>query len=333
MATAFAQFIASALIIVAAAVVLTRYADAIAELTRLGRLLVGSIFLAVATSLPELTIDLNAILLDLPDMAVGGLVGSSLFNLMILAIADLAHRTRGMLFSRAAAAHPLSGTVSIALIAIVGLAIFIEPRLGASELFGLGPGAIALMIAYLFGMRLVFFDQQAAEAVREPTEPKPPNNTRRLTAAIAGYVGAALIIFMAAPFLAKSAARIAELTGLGDTFVGTTLVALSTSLPELVATITAIRMGSIDLAIGNIFGSNTFNMLLLVPLDLAHSGSLLAAASETHILTCLSVVLITSVVILGQLYRVERRVLFVEPDAALVIALVIVSLLMVYIVR
>ena len=84
--------------------------------------------------------------------------------------------------------------------------------------------------------------------------------------AVAGYLGAALLIFLAAPYLAQAAAQIAAETGLGDTFVGTTLVALATSLPELVATIAAMRMGSLDLAIGNIFGSNAFNMLLLVPL-------------------------------------------------------------------
>ena len=77
---------------VVAGIVLVRTADAIAELTGLGKLLVGSILLAGATSLPELMIGLNAVWLELPDIAVGDLVGSSLFNLLILALADLVHR-------------------------------------------------------------------------------------------------------------------------------------------------------------------------------------------------------------------------------------------------
>lgn len=83
------------------------------------------------------------------------------------------------------------------------------------------------------------------------------------------------------PFLAQAAGQLAEASGLGGTFIGTTLVALATSLPELVATLVPICLGAADLAIGNLFGSNAFNMLLL-PLDLAFPGSLLAGVSQTH---------------------------------------------------
>jgi cation:H+ antiporter len=70
------QFVIAAAVIVAAGTALTRFADAIADLTKLGRLLVGSIFLAGATSLPELLVDVNAVRLNLPDVAVGDLMGS-----------------------------------------------------------------------------------------------------------------------------------------------------------------------------------------------------------------------------------------------------------------
>ena len=87
------------------------------------------------------------------------------------------------------------------------------------------------------------------------------------------------MIFLAGPRLAHVAGQLADLSGLGKTFVGTTLVALCTSLPELVASITALRMKSFDLVIGNVFGSNAFNMILFVPLDAAHPGSLFADIS------------------------------------------------------
>jgi cation:H+ antiporter len=98
----------------------------------------------------------------------------------------------------------------------------------------------------------------------------------------------------------------------------------------LVATIAAVRMKAFDLALGNIFGSNSFNMILLVPLDLAHPGALLAAVSQTHILTALAVIMATAVAVLGQLYKVERRIRFIEPDAALVIAIILGSLALIY---
>jgi cation:H+ antiporter len=148
--------------------------------------------------------------------------------------------------------------------------------------------------------------------------------------AVGGFGLCALVILIAGPFLAEAAGVLAEKTGLGTTFVGTTLVALSTSLPELVATIAALRMGSVDLAVGNVFGSNAFNMILLAPLDVIHSGSLLAAVSARHTVTCLAVVLATQVAIIGQLYQAESRLKFIEPDAWLIVAIVVGALALVY---
>ena len=124
--------------------------------------------------------------------------------------------------------------------------------------------------------------------------------------------------------------EIAEISGLGNSFVGTTFVAFSTSLPELVASLTALRMGAHDLAIGNIFGSNAFNMLLLLPLDLVHDGPILRDVSKGHAITCVAAVIATMIVVLGQLYHVESRKRFVEPDASLVLIVVFGSLWLIY---
>ena len=83
------EFAILAGIVVAAGIVLAHFADRIADITRLGHLLVGSVLLAGATSLPELTVDITAIRLNMPDLAAGDLLGSSLMNLLILAVCDL----------------------------------------------------------------------------------------------------------------------------------------------------------------------------------------------------------------------------------------------------
>ncbi len=133
--------------------------------------------------------------------------------------------------------------------------------------------------------------------------------------------------------MAEAAGRLAELTGLGDTFIGTTLVALSTSLPELVTTLVALRMGAIALAIANIFGSNSFNMVLLLPLDMAYPGALFAAVSMAHAVSGLFIILVTALIVMGQLYQVEKRIALVEPDALLVILLVLSALATIYYLR
>ena len=125
------EFAVCAAVIVVAGTVLTKCADTIAEVTKLGRLLVGSVLLAGATSLPELTVDISAIRLGAPDLAIGDLLGSSLANLLILAVLDLTHHSRGQMLSRQAARHALSGSMSVALTALAGLSLLTGPMLGS----------------------------------------------------------------------------------------------------------------------------------------------------------------------------------------------------------
>jgi cation:H+ antiporter len=297
--------------------------------------LVGSILIAGATSLPELAIDINAVRMGAPDLAVGDLVGSSLFNLLILAILDLTRYSRGQMLSKRSAAHALSAGTSVALTAIVAIFIFLGPKLGDATFLRLGPGSYVLIAAYFIGIRIIYFGQQRnakpADAPEEAT--LPWLRKLGLKGAIIGYIAAAAAILTAAPFLAHAAEDLAERSGLGGTFFGTTFVALCTSLPEVVTTFSAVRMKAFDLALGNIFGSNCFNMLIFVPLDLVDDGSLLATAQPTHVYTALCVIVVTSVVILGQLFRVEKRKHFLEPDAWLAIALILASLTGLYFIR
>jgi cation:H+ antiporter len=324
------QFAICALIIVVAGTRLARYADELAEITKLGRLLIGSVLLAGATSLPELTVDISAIRMGSPDLAVGDLFGSCLANLLILAILDLMQRSSGGMLSRRAARHALSGSMSVALTSVAGLSLLTAPLSGQANFLGIGAGLWVLAIVYLGGVRIVYLDQRvsAAEAAAEASN--IPVASMSLTRAIAGFVATAAVILVVGPYMAHAAEGIAKATGLGRTFVGTTMVALSTSLPEFVASLAAIRIGAPDLALGNVFGSNAFNMMLLVPLDVIHPGSLMASVSAGHGITCLCAILATQTAIMGQLYNVEGRTHLIDPDAWLVIGIVILGLTLVY---
>jgi cation:H+ antiporter len=324
-----AQFLLAAAVIMLAGTFLTRAADTIAQQTGWGRLLIGSLFLAGATSLPELSVGIDAIRQGMPNLAVGNLVGSGLLNLLILAVLDLLHRSRQRMFSRTAAEHALSATMTSTLYILAAIGILFGRQTGSFQIAGLGVGTIAVLVAYLLGIRLVFYDQQVAFIATEEKQ-ETPRDSGALRKAILVYLVSAAAIVLAAPFLSAAAGRIADLSGLGKTFVGTTAVALCTSLPEIVTSYAAVRMGAFDLALGNIFGSNSFNMLLLVPLDLVQPGPLLSVVSATHAFTCLATVLITAIAVMGQLYHMERRRFFIEPDAALIILLVLGALTTVY---
>ena len=125
MQAALLTFIASAGVIIVTGSILTHYVDDLAEKTGLGRLLLGSILLAGATSLPELVTDISAVRAGYVDLAIGDLMGSSLFNLLILAIADLTFHRPGKMLSRLAVKHALSGVLSIALTGLAAMSIIL----------------------------------------------------------------------------------------------------------------------------------------------------------------------------------------------------------------
>lgn len=324
MLSLFLVFGLLAVVVVVAATFLAGCADRIAEATGISRSLAGLVLLAVATSLPEFTVGWSAVWIGAQDLAVGELLGSSLFNLLILSILDLLTSTRGRILSRAGAAHALSATAGVLLTAVVLIVILLN---WDWTFLRLGAGSFAILAAYLLSLRLVYFDQQFA--LREH-ETLPAPMPVPLRGAVIGYLAAAAAIFLAAPKMTTTAEDIATITGLGHTFVGTVFVALVTSLPEAVTTLTAIRMGSVDMAVGNIFGSNAFNMVIVAGIDLASSNAVLANVSPSHAITATAVILVTSVAILGLLYRVEKRWWILEPDAVLMILLVLAALTVVY---
>lgn len=171
------KFVLSAGAIFVAGSFLTRFADAIAEFTGLGRLLVGSVLLAGATSLPELSVDLSAIKMQLPDLAVGDLLGSCLLNLMILAALDLMHGSHRRMFTPQSAAHALAGLLSIALLCIVGVSLLTTKLTEHHSIFGVGPGMLLVIVGYVLGVRVIYIDQRVA-AQRKLPQPSESATSR-----------------------------------------------------------------------------------------------------------------------------------------------------------
>ncbi len=311
-------FVASGAVVVVAGSLLTRYADRIAELTGIGRLWVGAVLLAAATSLPELTTDVSAVLFVAPNLAVGDLFGSSMANMLILALIDLAF-PRARALRRATLGHALVACLAISLNAMA--AAFVLAGWTAT-IAGIGPASALLALGFLAGMRVVYL-QEAGAAAREPaTRTSAEGRASRASLRSTGlrFAGAAAAVFAAAPIFAWSAKAIAVGTGLGTTFVGTWLLGLATSLPELVSSVAAVRLGAYDLAVGNLFGSNAFNMAVFLPLDLAQPGAAIFAGLDPgHAVSALFAVVLMSLGLAAIIYRAEKRFVMIEPDSALMI--------------
>jgi cation:H+ antiporter len=324
-------FLVSAAVIVYAGAKLSRYGDRIAEYTGLGRLWIGVVLMSTATSLPEVFTTISAGWLDAPDLAAGDLFGAGMSNMLTLGLIDLIHRQKRV-WQQAALGHTLTAALAMVLTGLA--AFFVLLKVNVTHI-GVGLGSLILLILYVLGMRVVF-RQEDMERRRREQEALVEGNmvgqdagSRRaeLRRAIIGFSLCALALLVAAPFLAWSAEGIAEETGTTATFIGTSLVAITTSLPELVTAIAAVRLGAFDLAVGNLFGSNAFNMAAFFFADAAYrGGGLLGTISSTHALTALWSILMMNIGLMGIIYRAEKRFLLVEPDSLLMIVSYVLGL-------
>ncbi|MCI0520184.1 MAG: hypothetical protein L0Z70_07985 [Chloroflexi bacterium] len=305
------QFLASAALIVFAAIQLAKYGDVIAIRTRLGGMFVGVVLLAGATSLPEVLTTISSLSQGIPNLAAGSLLGSNLFNMFLLAVLDLLHRKERIL-RKAALKHALTGSLTVFLIGLVVFFMLADIKL---QVGWVGVDSIAIMLAYVVAMRLIQTNQ-AHTISHLPASSEIPEGIPSLRRGLFGFGLAALGLVVVTPWMVRASAEIAEITGMGATFIGATLVAVVTSLPELATTIAAMKLGADDMAIGNLFGSNLFNTFAIGLTDVFYlQGRFLGVIDPAFLLVAILGLLMTGLGLIGNLARLERRVLFIELDA------------------
>ena len=308
-------FLLLGVIIFALGSALARAADIIAETTGLGRAWTGVVLLAASTSLPELTTDVNAVWMHVPDIGVGDLLGSTMANMLILAILDLVYAKRRILQS-VAVNQAVIGLLAVILTLVAGVAI------ASGGLGRIGPVGIEtplIVVLYLIGMRFFFrLTREGQPAVQ--LELGEDGRTRRRRG-IRTFTLASLALFVTAPLLVMCADAVSLESGMSQTFVGTLLVGITTSFPEIAAAIAAVRIGAVELAVGNIFGSNAFNMCVLLFMDLAHPGGpLLANVSSMHLLSAQLAVLCMAFGIMAILGKLEKRSAVTRFESMLIVA-------------
>jgi cation:H+ antiporter len=200
------------------------------------------------------------------------------------------------------------------------------------KIFWVGLDSLIIVAIYIFAVRLISREGQLDKGKHEKVKPQDiPSGTPKLWVGIVGFLAAATVLIIVTPMLVRISNTISEVTGLGTTFVGTTLVALVTSLPELVTTISAIRIGASDMAIGNLFGSNMFNVFALGLTDFIYSGGrFLDIIDPSFALVGMLGLLMTAVALVGNLARLEKRIWFIEIDALALFIIYISGMLILY---
>jgi cation:H+ antiporter len=289
--------------------------------------------MASVTSLPELVTGVSSVTYaGVPDIAVGDVLGSCVFNMLILAMLDTVYRP-APISTKAHQGHVLSAAFGLLLLSMVCAGIILRETISPAG--WIGPYSLMFVAIYLIAMRLVFTYERRkiAEFVKEMAEELKYKDVG-MKHALLHYGLNAVLVIIAAIFLPKIGEGIAETTGLGQTFVGNILIAVSTSLPEVVVSLAAVRIGAIDLAIGNLFGSNIFNIFILALDDLFFlKGPLLSYVNPDHMISALSAIAMTAIAIIGLTYRAERKPLFIAWDSMGIVLCYVLNLMMLYMIR
>ena len=324
------EFLISAAVITFAAMQLSKYGDVIGLRTKLGGAFAGTLLLAAATTLPELLTTVTSIRAGVPDLAAGILFGSNMINIMLLAILDMVHYRRRV-SRKNAEKHALAGSLTVLMIALAIFFIIADiPAVLRLGNFVVGMDGLTMIIVYLLAMSLL--SKQSRQHALPVDVEEIPDDVPSLKTALIWFGAAVVLLVFATPRMVDASFRIAELTGLGATFIGSTLVAFVTSLPEAVTTIAAARIGADDMAIGNLFGSNMFNMVSIGIADLfLLGGRFFAVIDPSFILIGAIGLLMTIFALISTLARLERRIWFLEIDSIILILAYFAGMYLLYV--
>lgn len=312
-------FICCTGVIVFSGTKLAHYGDKIAELTGWGKAWVGLILMASVTSLPELMAGISSItFIDAPDLAAGDVFGSCVFNLLILSFIDA--QIKMPLTSIVKTSHLFASLIGIIMIALSGYALLMSGTI--PDLFWISPFSLLLIVVYLFAMRGIFLFDQSQESADSLSETLRENNKAELKKVFIAYTINALLVIAAAIFLPFFGEQIAAASGIGNSFFGTVFLAASTSLPELVVSFAAIRIGAFDLSVGNLLGSNIFNIFILAIDDIFYTqGSLFASIKKDHLDSVIIVIIMTAIVGLGLMVKPTRKFWRLSFDTLIILFL------------
>jgi cation:H+ antiporter len=331
------QFAVCLAVVVIAGTRLSKYADIISEKTGLGRIWIGAVLLATVTSLPELATGVSSVaLVGQPDLTLGDLFGSNLVNLALIAIIDVFY-TRGPILHFLGSGIVLAATASTLLLAVAATSIYIAQNVAVVGLFNyIGLYSPLLILLYLLiQYTLVRFHPPQESQLSANVSTKADYDNTSLVKVSVIFAVTALAIAGAGIWLGIIGEQISTVTGLKSSFVGTLFLAICTSSPEIVVSMSALRMGALDMAVGNLIGSNLFNMGVTIFVDdlFYKRGPILSYAATEHIGTALFAIVMSCVVIIGLIFRPRfGQRIWVGVDAVALILLYVGAITVLYLI-
>lgn len=323
-------FLGAAVTIGIFGVKMTHVARKLAADTGMGEALMGAVFIGASTSLSGIIASITAASNGHAEMAVSNALGGIAAQTFFLAVADMFYRKANLEHAAASAENLMMSAFLMVLLSIHVIA-FAVPEL---HIFSVHPVSIILIISYLFGIRLLAKTHKMPMWIprrTRDTRTEPELNQRRkrrfnneLWVYFIIYSG---IVGLSGWMLSKTGIAIASNTGLSESLVGGVFTAVSTSLPELVIAITAVRLKSLSLAVGDIIGGNAFDTLFIAVSDVAYQGGpIYASVSPIEQFWLAITILMTGVILMGLLHRERHGIANIGWESFLVFLIYVGSL-------
>lgn len=310
---------------------ITRVVDQLADRTGIGEAAAGAVLLGAATSVGGSVLSVTAAWNNHPELAVSNALGGIAVQTFFLAVADMVYRRANLEHAAASVPNLMQNGLLICLLSIIMLAPLTPPI----TIWGIHPMTPVLFGFYLYGINLVRKSQESPMwrpfQTRETRE-DVPDNTAMMPTLIrlwAEFVILMAILGFAGWTLEPSATIIARETGLGQTVVGVLLTAISTSIPELVTSVAAVRRGALTLAVGGIIGGNAFDTLFTAASDIAYrQGSIYHAMSEDARFWVALTLLMSGILIMGLIRRERHGIGHIGAESLAVLVLYITGVLL-----
>ena len=303
---------------------LAKSADNIADKTGLGRSIIGVVLLATATSLPELGTGASSIVLfNEIDLAAGDVYGSCVFNLLIIAILDLIYRNKPILSSVGNTPIIVAGLSIVLISASIFGILYMEyfDKISLLIFNRLDPISIVLLVLFIISMFIIYKIEKNNHESEDAI-----NSSETLKKSGIIFFLSATIIIICAVWLANVGKNIAIIMEWETSFVGTQFLAFSTSLPELAASIAALRINAPELAITNVLGSNLFNIGVVLFADdlVANNVHLLNEVSNVHLISAIASIIMTIIVLFACKKQFSQKI-YGDITALMIIAIYITS--------
>ena len=239
-------------------------ASGIAGNFKVSKMLIGLTIVAFGTSAPELAVSIKSLLSGSGDIVLGNVIGSNILNiLLILGLSSLFH-SLNVKNNTVKRELPIMLMISVAFSVLLSDSIFTK---NMSNSFPRNDGIIILLF---FGVFLFYLVNMVRNKNEEPEDIKYPTLSKSFLLSIVGLVG----IVLGSNYVVDGASGLAEAVGISERIISLTIIALGTSLPELVTSIVATKKGEYDIAIGNVVGSNIFNIGMVVGLPVSLLGGI-----------------------------------------------------------